>query len=84
MSHLTIERSGRYETTTFRNNDNNIVSLITKLTTETSIKSIVINPWKPTPNQAKYLKFWYCKPFGECILPEVGEQYNIDMHVCWC
>ena len=54
-----------------------LVSLLTKLTEITSIKSIAISPLSLSKPDSEYLKFWFNRPFGECIVPEFYKKGRI-------
>ena len=48
-----------------------IVQLITQITTNTSIKSLFIDPLWLKPEYNQFLRMWYRDPFGNCNIPNV-------------
>ena len=77
LQHLTITprwRRDHYRWSTPKVNDNTgeeITSLLTKITTNTSIKSLYIDPLWLAPKYNQFLRMWYCEPFGNCNIPQV-------------
>ena len=48
-----------------------ITQLLTQITTNTSIKSLFIDPLWLKPQYNEFLRMWYSQPFGNCIIPKI-------------
>ena len=48
-----------------------VTQLLTQITTNTSIKSLFIDPLWLKPQYNEFLRMWYSQPFGNCIIPKI-------------
>ena len=48
-----------------------IIQLLTQITTNTTIKSLFIDPLWLKPEYNQFLRMWYCDPFGNCNIPKI-------------
>ena len=75
LKHVTIQcHYDGFYTKLYQLNDTmgkEITQLLTQITTNTSIKSLFIDPLWLKPEYNQFLRMWYSDPFGNCNIPKV-------------